>query len=118
MNPHLFLEGLRHRLLDTNHDEHEEIVQRLQHYAQPESVEYLRRAIELKPSLSHLDWDDYGSFYKKVLWALQDIGTRESPTVIEQCAASEDEALREQAAYRLKRIAECGRLGTQFPKQI
>jgi Domain of unknown function (DUF4291) len=118
MNLHKFLAGLHHRLLETNHDEHEDIVQRLQHHAHPESVEYLRSAIELKPSLSHLDWDDNGSFYKKCLWALQDIGTGEALAVIKHCASSQDEALKEQATYRLKRIAEGGRQDAQLPKQV
>lgn len=113
MNRRLFLEGLRQRLLDTDHDEHEEIVRQLQDYPEAESVEYLQRAIELKPKLSHLDYDDYGSFYKKCLWALQEIGTPQALAVISQCASSQDKALREQAAYRMTRIAEDERQRSQ-----
>ena len=82
----------RQRLLDPDHDEHEDIIGYLQDYPDPASVPYLKRAIALKPALAYLDYDDYGAYYKKCLWALQAIGT--------------DEALRTQALHRLDRIAQ------------
>lgn len=118
MNRRLYLEGLRQRLLEADHEEHEEIVRQLQDYPENESVEYLQRAIELKPTLSYLAYDDYGSFYKKCLWALQEIGTPQALAVIELCTSSPDDALREQATYRIKRIAEVGKQRSSVRKWL
>lgn len=96
----------RERLLDPDHDEHEDIIGYLQDYPDPASVPYLKRAIALKPALAYLDYDDYGAYYKKCLWALQAIGTDEALAVIRACALSDDEALRTQALHRLDRIAQ------------
>jgi hypothetical protein len=116
MNRRAYIAAERERLLDPSHFEHDEIVGLLQDYPENESVPYLRRAIALKPSLSYLDYDDYGAFYKKCLWALQDIATPEALALIHECAASNDASLKAQAKYRLRRIAEGGRGGTQYPK--
>lgn len=117
MNRHRYLDAERRRLLNTDHEEHEEILRLVQDYPENDSVPFLRGAIELKPQLGYLKYDDYGAFYKKCLWALQDIGTSDALALISECAKSDDEALHAQAEYRLKRIADGGRGGTQFPKQ-
>jgi Domain of unknown function (DUF4291) len=115
MTAQRYIEAERQRLLDTTHRDHEEIVRLLQQYPDNGSVPYLQRGILLKPQLRYLDYDDYGAFYKKCLWALQDIATADALAVITECSFSEDAGLREQAVYRLQRIAEGGRGGTQFP---
>lgn len=94
------------RLLDPDHDKHEDIIGYLQNYPDPASVPYLKSAIALKPALAYLDYDDYGAYYKKCLWALQAIGTEEALAVIRECASSNDQALRTQALHRLDRIAQ------------
>lgn len=86
------------------HTRHEDMIAILQKKANPESVVVLQQAIMLKPKLEYLDYDDYGSFYKKCLWALQAIGTPQAISVISECAASDDAALKEQAEYRLAKI--------------
>jgi len=83
------------------HIKHEDIIGLLQRHRNPSSVPAIRAAIELKPTLDYLDYDDYGSYYKKCLWALSDIGTLEAITLIKECTASPDEALRNEAEYRL-----------------
>ncbi|UMZ09511.1 hypothetical protein I9018_18420 [Pseudomonas sp. MPFS] len=92
------------RLLETDHMDHEEIIWSLQQAANPESIPFLRQAILLKPDLEYLDYDDYGSFYKKCLWALQAIGTPGAFAVIEECTHSVEDDLFEQAMYRMSRI--------------
>src|SRR5262249_34570640 len=112
-----YLANERERLLDTSHEEHEDILGLLQAYPDNESVRYVRQAILLKPTLAYLRYDDYGAFYKKCLWVLQDIGTADALMLIRECAAHGDAVLRTQAEYRLQRIAEGGRDWTQFPKK-
>lgn len=99
-----------------SHEDHEEIVRLLQDYPENQSVPYLRQVIQLKPALAYQKHDDYGAFYKKCLWALQDIGTPDALALIKECASSTDSALKEQAEYRLKCIAEGGRGSKQFPR--
>lgn len=96
---------LVHQLLvQTWHTRHEELVRLLQKWRDPTSVSPLAQAIQLKPRLAYLDYDDYGAFYKKCLWALAAIGTPEAVSAIQQCATSKDAVLREQAAYRLGKL--------------
>jgi hypothetical protein len=92
------------RLLREDHHDHEDLIGFLQHAKDPYAVPFLRQAIGLKPQLSYLDYDDYGSYYKKCLWALQAIGTAEAISIIQECACSEDEALKDQARYRTGKI--------------
>jgi len=117
MNRQQYLAVEREQLLDPAHYDHEEIVALLQRYPENESVPYLRKAILLKPSLLYLEYDDYGAFYKKCLWALQDIGTPEAIALIAECSLSDDPMLKDQALYRLKRIAAGRSGGVQFPPE-
>lgn len=91
-------------LLEDWHREHEDMIRALQDEQDPRSVPILREAIRLKPRLEYLDYDDYGAYYKKCLWALQSIGTPEAVDLIRECAESEIPELKEQARYRLGRM--------------
>ncbi|RYD20415.1 MAG: hypothetical protein EOP88_15190 [Verrucomicrobiaceae bacterium] len=87
------------------HTRHEDIIGLLQKAADARAIPSLRQAVLLKPRLEYLDYDDYGSYYKKCFWALKAIGTPESIAVIREFTASEDPVIREQAAYR---YSKCG----------
>lgn len=87
------------------HHQHENLIGELQDAEDPRAVPYLRQAIDLKQRLDYLDFDDYGSYYKKCLWALQAIGNEEAIAIIRECATSDIEVLREQAIYRLSKIS-------------
>ena len=92
------------RLLRADHVEHEDILRNLQSHPDPCFIPYVERAIRLKPSLSYLDYDDYGAFYKKCLWVLQAIGTPDAIAVVRVCAASQVPELAQQAQHRLTRL--------------
>ena len=97
--------GLIHLLLPKKwHISHENMIGLLQERADSGSVQYIKEAIALKPMLEYLEYDDYGSYYKKCLWALQSIGTNEALSLIQECANSGDLVLKEQAKYRLSKI--------------
>ena len=92
-------------LLDqTWHFSHEYMIRYLQDHASATSVEPLRRAVELKPQLEYLEYDDYGAYYKKCFWALAVNPDPRAIDVIREFANSGDEVLREQARYRLNKI--------------
>ena len=99
-----FLDNICMLLHEDWHISHEELIGRLQVLADPATIGAIKAAIQLKPKLYYLSYDDYGSYYKKCLWALQAIGTEEAVALIEECALSADEALRKQAVYRLSKI--------------
>ena len=92
------------RLIQENHHEHEDIIRFLQNAADPYSIPFLRQAVQLKPRLSYLAYDNYGAYYKKCFWALRAIGTPEAIIVIREFATSDILAAREQALYRLSKI--------------
>jgi hypothetical protein len=97
--------GLVNQLVSENwHTCHEDMLGILQRHHDPSSVSSIKQAIQLKPSLAYLDYDDYGSYYKKCLWALSAIGTPEAISIIEECRISDDKVLREQAEHRLSHI--------------
>lgn len=97
-------------LNQTWHYCHEHMIRYLQDHPSPSSIEPLRRAIELKPQLEYLAYDDYGAYYKKCFWALAVNPEPSSIKVIREFANSDDIALREQARYRLSRINNDGRV--------
>ncbi|XDD49392.1 hypothetical protein AB3N59_13400 [Leptospira sp. WS92.C1] len=86
------------------HTTHDQIVHLLKDFSDESSIPYLKETIKLKPNLSYLDYDDYGSYYKVCLWALADIGTKESFEAIKAYRNSNDEALRKEAIYRYEKI--------------
>lgn len=88
------------------HQGHEDMISLLQDFKDPDSIPYLQTAIELKPALEYLEYDDYGAYYKKCLWALAAIGTRHALAVIEDCTKADDKVLAKEARCRLKRIAD------------
>jgi len=92
------------RLIQEDHLDHEDLIRSLQDAADPYSIPFLKQAVLLKPHLKYLDYDDYGSYYKKCFWALRAIGTPEAIAVIREFATSEDAAAKEQALYRLSKI--------------
>ncbi|MFT3744602.1 MAG: hypothetical protein QM785_09910 [Pyrinomonadaceae bacterium] len=96
-----FLNEKWRKLLELDHFEHEDIIRVLQDNPDPRSVKILAKAIQLKPKLDYLEYDDYGAYYKKCLWALVSIGTAEAFDFIRRCSMSEIPELREQALYRL-----------------
>lgn len=96
--------SLCEQLLQLDHMDHEWIIRVLQERAEPLAIPYLKQAIELKPQLEYLSYDDYGAFYKRCLWALQAIGTAEAINLIEEYTHSDKEELAEQARHRIYRI--------------
>ena len=92
------------RLLRGDHHDHEQTIRFLQHAGDPFATSFLRQAVLMKPRLDYLAYDDYGSYYKKCLWALQAIGTKEATAVIREFTTSDDSVLKQQARYRLSKI--------------
>jgi hypothetical protein len=92
------------RLIALDHEEHEDLIGLLQEANDPYAIPSLRQAVLMKPSLDYLDYDDYGSYYKKCFWALSAIGTDEALAVIQEFSTSPEPVLAEAASYRLSKL--------------
>lgn len=84
---------------------HEEFIHALQVLADPSTVPLLRMAIALKPKVGwEGDYTTDRNFFQRCSHALNDIDTSESLALIEECSHANDEALRDEALYRLIKI--------------
>lgn len=92
------------RLTSPDHSEHEDLIALLQRAKDPYAIPTLRQAVLMKSALKHLDYDDYGAYYKKCFWALAAIGTKEALAVIQEFSNSSDPVLAEAANYRLDKL--------------
>lgn len=71
-----FCDVLNELLISTWHTKHEDIATLLQWIKRTESVEYLVKAIDLKPQ--YLDYDANCAYEVKCLWALYTIGNEDA----------------------------------------
>ncbi len=99
--PERFIDEV-HRLIPLQwHTRHEDLIGLLQDWRSPDSLPTLVLAIDQKPLLKYLEYDDYGAYYKKCLWALAAIGTAEAKSVIRKYTDSTLPELRKEAVSRL-----------------
>ena len=105
--PSEHLDILLSLVVNIHHTSHEDIVGTLQHLGDEKSIPFLKEAIDIKPELKHLEYDDYGAYYKKCLWALTAIGSDEAKYVISGFASSAIPELKKEAIYRLSKFDSC-----------
>ena len=101
-----FIDLLHNLLLNPNHRSHQYILKSLQDLRNPKSVPFIKKA--LKTNFDYIPYtgsDSYG-IAKWFSWALATIGTNEAIDLIKEYSHSEDEGIREEMLYRLKRIEE------------
>jgi hypothetical protein len=102
--PENWIQILCEVLIKKNHHSHEEIISNIQISKNPYCIPFLKSAVKLKPHLTYLEYDDYGSYYKKCLWALFAIGTEECKIIIREYSNSLIPELKEEAIYRLTKF--------------
>ncbi|MGO4290370.1 hypothetical protein [Chitinophaga sp. RAB17] len=95
---------LNQLMLEPWHCSYEDIVHMLQQRKDPESIPYIRTAMQQKyPCL-----EAYGTGTRQLInqcgWALYSIGTDEAITTIRELSASDDPVLRDEMCYRLSRV--------------
>ncbi|MCP5542212.1 MAG: hypothetical protein H7A52_18875 [Akkermansiaceae bacterium] len=113
--PDRFLDEV-HRLIPLRwHQRHEDLVGLLQEWRNPRSIPILATAIEQKPALKYLDYDDYGAYYKKCLWALVAIGTDEARDLVGKYTDSKIPELRDEAIYRLSKFDDDAKWSKEKP---
>ncbi|MAS96489.1 MAG: hypothetical protein CMO55_25150 [Verrucomicrobiales bacterium] len=99
------------------HRQHEDMISLLQGWRSTSSIPALVAAIELKPELEYLAYDDYGAYYKKCLWALVAIGTPEAKALVEGYTRSPIPELQEEAVYRFGKFDDDAAWSAASPKE-
>jgi 5'-3' exonuclease len=101
-----FIDLLHKLLLNPNHRSHQYILKSLQDLRNPRSVLFIKKALETNfDYIPYTGSDSYG-IAKWFSWALASIGTNEAIELIKEYSHSEEEGIREEMSYRLKRIKE------------
>jgi hypothetical protein len=91
-------------LLQDWHISHEDIISLIEFKKLPKSVPFIEAAIKLKSKLIYLEYDDYGSYYRKCFWALYMINTLDADHLIEKYTKDNDNIIAEAAKERLMDI--------------
>ncbi len=95
---------LNQLLLVPFHYKHQYIARKIQDLKVTSSVPFIRKVLESKFEGIPYNGSDSYSMAKWFSWALYCIGTEEAIEVIKDHANSEDEGIREEMRYRLKKL--------------
>ena len=104
-----YVNVLNKLLLSDWHYQHENIALLLQKIASPESLEFLYKAIELKPK--YLEWDENHAFEVKCIRGLYQIGKRKSFSYLQKLCGHPDHIIREMAQRQTKKLEVEGTYG-------
>lgn len=102
INLSLFLNILNKLILCKWHDKHEDIVLLLQKIRSSESIEYLYKAIFLKPA--YLKWDDNYAFEKKCIHAIAKCGKQGAIDKLKSLVTDKNEVIRLCAEQQLQKV--------------
>lgn len=102
LNISLFLDILNKLILCKWHDKHEDIALLLQKIRASESIEYLYKAIFLKPA--YLEWDDNYAFEKKCIHAIARCGKQEAVDKLKLLVTDKNEIIRLCAEQQLQKV--------------
>lgn len=102
LNISSFLDILNKLILCKWHNKHEDIALLLQKIRASESVEYLYKAIFLKPA--YLEWDDNFAFEKKCIHAIAKCGNREAVDKLKLLLTNKNEIIRLCAEQQLQKV--------------
>lgn len=102
LNISSFLDILNKLILCKWHNKHEDIALLLQKIRASESVEYLYKAIFLKPA--YLEWDDNFAFEKKCIHAIAKCGNREAVDKLKLLVTNKNEIIRLCAEQQLQKV--------------
>ncbi|GFI16476.1 hypothetical protein IMSAGC009_01641 [Lachnospiraceae bacterium] len=97
-----FLDILNKLILCRWHKKHEDIALLLQKIRISESVEYLYKAVFLKPA--YLEWDDNYAFEKKCIHAIAKCGNQEAVDKLKLLATNKNKIIRLCAEQQLQKV--------------
>ncbi|MDE7332776.1 MAG: hypothetical protein K2O16_11200 [Lachnospiraceae bacterium] len=102
LNISSFLDALNKLILCNWHKKHEDIALLLQKIRALESVEYLYKAVFLKPA--YLEWDDNYAFEKKCIHAIAKCGNQKAVDKLKLLATNKNEIIRLCAEQQLQKV--------------
>jgi HEAT repeat protein len=98
------IDVLNELLVNPDHKMHQVITKRLQDLKSPSSIPYIRQVLEGGFDFLAYTGSESRAIAKWFSHALASIGTPEAIQLIEQFSHSEDEGVRDEMRYRLKKI--------------
>lgn len=100
-----FVDLLNELLINPNHRSHQQIAKNLQDYApSPSTVPFVRKALESKFDYLEYTCSESNVIAKWFSWLLYSIGTKEAIELMKEYSDSNDEGIRDEMRYRLRKV--------------
>lgn len=99
-----FIDELNLLLVEPNHISHQVITKQLQDLANPKSIPFIKQVLESNFDYLEYTCSESESIAKWFSWALFSIGTKEAIALIKEYTKSNDEGIRNEMIYRLKKV--------------
>lgn len=100
-----YVDILNELLINPNHRNHQEIAKTLQDLApSPTTVPFVRKALESNFDYLEYTCSDSDAITKWFSWLLYSIGTTEAIDLMKEYSNSNDEGIRNEMLYRLKKV--------------
>jgi hypothetical protein len=101
-----YVDILNELLINPNHRSHQQIAKTLQDKApSPTTVPFVRKALERNFDYLEYTGSDSGAIAKWFSWLLYSIGTPEAIALMKEYGNSNDEGIRKEMLYRLKKAS-------------
>jgi len=99
-----YIDILNELLINPNHRKHQEIAKGLQDYPSPTTVSFVRKALESNFDYLEYTCSESNAIAKWFSWLLYSIGTTEAIELMKEYSNSNDEGIRNEMLYRLKKV--------------
>lgn len=103
-SPNPYLPLLNELISLPGHNSHQFVVRLVQKIGHPDSLPFIRKALESDFAYLEYTASEHGVIAKWFSWALFAIGTSEAIEMIREFAQSPDSEIREEMQYRLKKV--------------
>lgn len=99
-----YIDILNELLINPNHRKHQQIAKGLQDSPSPTTVPYIRKALESNFDYLEYTCSESNAIAKWFSWLLYSIGTPEAIELMKEYSNSNDEGIRNEMLYRLKKV--------------
>jgi HEAT repeat protein len=99
-----FVDILNELLINPNHRRHQEITKSIQDIGNPSSVPFIKKVLQSNFDYLQYTCSDSDAIAKWFSWALYSIGTKEAIELMKEYSQSQDDGIRNEMIYRLKKV--------------
>lgn len=103
-NPAQFVDLLNELLINPNHQSHQQIAKALQDIKSPTTIPFVKKALDTNFDYLGYTCSDSEIIAKWFSWVLSSIGTKDAFDMIKEYSNSNNEGIRKEMQYRLKRL--------------